>query len=78
VTFDDVFVVRGMKVIHGNSGYFVSMPSRKVEDGSYRDIAHPITGEFRKYIEDEVMAVYRRKLIEERGLTEDELPPELK
>ncbi|MGQ9559038.1 MAG: SpoVG family protein [Candidatus Oleimicrobiaceae bacterium] len=78
VTFDNVFVVRGMKVIHGNTGYFVSMPSRKAEDGTYRDIAHPVTPEFREYLEKTVLAVYRKKLMEEKGLTEEQLPPELR
>jgi len=66
VTFDDVFVVRGMKIIKGNNGYFVSMPSRKMNDGSYRDIAHPIKNEFRQKLEREILAEYNRVLTEER------------
>ncbi len=77
VTFDDVFVVRGMKIINGNTGFFVSMPSRKMEDGSYRDIAHPITGQFRSYLEDKVLAEYWRKLIKEKRLSIEELPKEV-
>jgi len=41
ITFDDVFVVRGLKVINGSNGLFVCMPSRKMNDGTYRDIAIP-------------------------------------
>ncbi len=67
VTFDNCFVVRGMKVIKGATGYFVSMPSRKMEDGTYRDIAHPINNEFRQYLEREIMREYR-KTLEEQGL----------
>jgi stage V sporulation protein G len=67
VTFDNCFVVRGMKVIKGATGYFVSMPSRKMEDGTYRDIAHPINNEFRQYLEREIMHEYR-KALEEQGL----------
>lgn len=62
VTFDDVFVVRGMKVIKGTNGFFISMPSRKMPDGSYRDIAHPIRNEFRQYIEKAIIAEYHRAL----------------
>ena len=67
VTFDDVFVVRGMKVIKGSSGYFISMPSRKMPDGSYRDIAHPICNEFRSYIEEKVLNQYQNSLQQEGG-----------
>ncbi len=71
VTFDDCFVVRGMKVIKGASGYFISMPSRKLSDGSYRDIAHPITNEFRARVEFAVLDEYR-KALEEAGIPIDE------
>jgi stage V sporulation protein G len=60
VTFDDVFVIRGLKVIEGQRGVFVCMPSRRMEDGSHRDIAHPITNEFRQEMEDQILAVYHR------------------
>ncbi|MDZ7289208.1 MAG: SpoVG family protein [candidate division KSB1 bacterium] len=61
VTFDDCFVVRGMKVIKGATGYFVSMPSRKMNDGTYRDIAHPITNEFREKVENAILAAYKEE-----------------
>ncbi len=67
VTFDDVFVVRGMKVIKGANGYFISMPSRKMPDGTYRDIAHPIRNDFRQYVEKEILAEYRKALEQEGG-----------
>jgi stage V sporulation protein G len=60
ITFDDVFVVRGLKVIQGKNGLFVCMPSRKVEDGSYKDIAHPIKNEFRRKLEERVIAEYEK------------------
>ncbi|MFQ5863975.1 MAG: SpoVG family protein [bacterium] len=66
VTFDDVFVVRGMKVIKGASNYFISMPSRKMNDGTYRDIAHPIRNEFRQKLEKAVLTEYQ-KLLEQEG-----------
>ena len=58
ITFDDQFVVRGLKVIKGSSGYFISMPSRKMPDGSFRDIAHPINKEFRELVEKVVFIWY--------------------
>lgn len=48
VTFDDCFVVHDIKVIEGNEGYFIAMPSRKTNDGEYKDIAHPINTETRE------------------------------
>ncbi|OQX59430.1 septation protein spoVG [candidate division KSB1 bacterium] len=69
VTFDDVFVVRGLKVINGNKGLFVSMPSRKLNDGTYRDIAHPITNEFRIKMEKIVLEAYHEVLAEEKSQT---------
>ncbi len=60
ITFDDVFVVRGLKVIEGNKGLFVCMPSRKLADGTYKDIAHPINNEFRQTIEKMILDKYRK------------------
>ena len=62
VTFDDAFVVRGMKVISGNDGYFVAMPSRVRPDGTHQDIAHPVTVEMRKLIEEKVLEAYESAL----------------
>ncbi len=62
ITFEDVFVVRGLKVIQGNKGLFVCMPSRKMKDGTYRDIAHPIQNEFRQSIEHLILTKYQRIL----------------
>jgi len=58
VTFDNSFVVRGMKIISGSKGYFVSMPSRKRPDGTHQDIAHPINNEMRRSIEEKVLEAY--------------------
>jgi stage V sporulation protein G len=62
ITFDDCFVVRGLKVINGSQGYFVSMPSRKRKDGSYQDVAHPINNDMRKKIEDKVLDAFELEL----------------
>jgi DNA-binding cell septation regulator SpoVG len=51
-----------LKIIHGNSGLFVAMPSRKRPDGEHQDLAHPINDATRKYLTDTVMAVYQREL----------------
>ncbi|MGL5051352.1 MAG: septation regulator SpoVG [Fusobacteriaceae bacterium] len=58
VTFDESFVVHGLKVIDGQKGMFVAMPSRKMPDGEYKDVAHPIKPELRKEITDTVIAKF--------------------
>lgn len=62
ITFDDCFVVRGLKIINGSQGYFVSMPSRKRSDGTYQDLAHPINNDMRKMIEDQVLDAFELEL----------------
>jgi stage V sporulation protein G len=62
VTLNDSFVVRGLKIIKGNSGLFVAMPSRKRPDGQHQDLAHPINDITRKYLTDMVMTEYQREL----------------
>ncbi len=52
ITFDDSFVVRGLKVISGNRGLFVAMPSRTRPDGTFQDIAHPIHRDMRDRLEE--------------------------
>src|SRR5882672_10794393 len=58
VTFDNCFVVRNMKIIQGTKGLILCMPSRKLADGTYKDIAHPITADYRKMLEDRILAAY--------------------
>jgi stage V sporulation protein G len=67
ITFDDCFVVRGVKVIDGPSGLFVAMPSRRKTDGTYQDIAHPIHREMRERIESRVLAEYRGLLQQQQA-----------
>ncbi len=62
VTFDEEFVIRGLKIINGNNGYFVSMPSRKRADGTHQDICHPINNRMRERIEQAVLAAYEDEL----------------
>lgn len=58
ITLDDAFVVHDLRVIEGNSGLFVAMPSKRTPDGEFRDIAHPINSEMRQEIQEAVMKVY--------------------
>ena len=59
ITIDDVFVVHDIKVIEGEKGLFIAMPSRKASDGEYRDIAHPINSETRDKIQSLILEKYR-------------------
>lgn len=65
VTFDSCFVVRHIRVVKTEKGLLVSMPSRKLPDGSHKDIAHPITQEFRKKLETKVLEAYEHELSHE-------------
>lgn len=58
VTFNDVFVVHDIKIIEGQNGLFIAMPSRKVAEGEYRDVAHPINQEMRFKLQEEVIKAY--------------------
>ncbi|MCI9006007.1 MAG: septation regulator SpoVG [Lachnospiraceae bacterium] len=59
ITIDDEFVVHDIKVIEGEKGLFIAMPSRKAADGEYRDIAHPINSETRERIQQIILEQYR-------------------
>ena len=67
ITFDHCFVIRDLKIIHSATGFFVSMPSKKRKDGTYKDIAHPINNETRRMIEERIIAEYHRVLTEGGG-----------
>ncbi len=60
IKLDDCFVVRDMKVIKEPSGYFVAMPAKKMKDGTYRDLVHPLDKHTRQMLEDLVMNEFRR------------------
>ena len=62
ITIDDCFVIHDIKVIEGNDGYFVAMPSRKTNDGEYKDIAHPINTETRQIVIDAVLNAFKDEL----------------
>ena len=64
VTIDDEFVVHDIKVIEGEKGLFIAMPSKKASDGEYRDIAHPINSETRDRIQRIILESYEKALLE--------------
>ncbi|MFH1075075.1 MAG: septation regulator SpoVG [Candidatus Firestonebacteria bacterium] len=63
MTIDNCFVIRDLKVIQGNTEMFVAMPSRKKQDGSFKDIAHPLNNETRQMIEDKILQAYKDALL---------------
>ena len=58
IALDDAFMIRDLRIISGNNGLFVAMPSKKKKDGTYRDTAHPLNPETRKMIEETVLNEY--------------------
>ena len=66
ITFDHCFVIRDLKVISGNKGLFVAMPSKKRKDGTYRDTAHPLDNQTRHKIESKVLEEYHRETQKEK------------
>jgi len=58
ITFNDAFVIKGIRIIKGHSRLFVAMPSRQQKDGSFQDVAHPINPDFRTYLEETIIGVY--------------------
>jgi len=65
ITFDDEFVVHDIKIIDGQNGLFVAMPSRKMGEGDFRDIAHPLRSETRTKIKNAIFAKYEQVLAEQ-------------
>ena len=80
ITIDDDFVVHDIKVVEGEKGLFIAMPSRKAADGEYRDIAHPINSATRSNIQEIVLDAYEKVLMEEpaaeAALAAEEAPAE--
>ncbi len=60
VLIDDCFVIRDIRIIEGNDGLFIAMPSRRKNDGEYQDVAHPINAETRKMFEDAIFEEYNK------------------
>ena len=64
ITIDDEFVIHDIKVIEGDKGLFIAMPSKKATDGEYRDIAHPINSSTRERIQSMILDRYQSALLE--------------
>ena len=64
ITIDDEFVIHDIKVIEGEKGMFIAMPSKKATDGEYRDIAHPINSGTRENIQKIILEKYEQALLE--------------
>lgn len=62
ITIDDCFAIHDIKVIAGESGDFIAMPSRKTPDGEYKDIVHPINTETREFIKEKILSAYAEEL----------------
>ncbi len=62
IIIDGCFVVRDLKIINGNNGLFVAMPSKKRKDGQFKDIAHPLNPETREIIENAVFEAYEKEI----------------
>lgn len=60
VTFDDCFVVHNLKIITGQSGMFIAMPSRRTKSGEYKDVAHPINSTFRQMIQKRILEEFEK------------------
>lgn len=73
VTFDNQFVVHDIKVIDGLNGLFVAMPSRRMGDGDFRDIAHPINSETREKIQEAIFEEYEKSLAEEEKVEKEKM-----
>ncbi|MDD2957737.1 MAG: septation regulator SpoVG [Lachnospiraceae bacterium] len=67
ITLDDEFVVHDIKVIEGEKGLFIAMPSRKATDGEYRDIAHPINSQTREHIQSIILEEYKKAVQTDEG-----------
>jgi Uncharacterized protein, involved in the regulation of septum location len=73
ITIDDEFVVHDIKVIEGEKGLFIAMPSRKAADGEYRDIAHPINSQTREFVQNIVLERYEQVELEANAEMETEV-----
>ena len=74
ITLDEAFVIHDLRVIEGNTGLFVAMPSKRTSDGEFRDIAHPINSDMRQEIQDAVMKVYEEtdEVVPDKNATSDD------
>jgi stage V sporulation protein G len=71
IVLDNCFIISDIKIINGNKGLFISMPSKKRKDGTFRDIAHPLNSETRKTMEDIILNKYTNIVTEEIQTSEE-------
>ena len=71
VTFDNCFVVHNVKIIEGKSGLFIAMPSRRTANGEYKDVAHPISPEFRTELQNKILDEFNAGHVE-TGTSQDD------
>src|SRR5262245_54395509 len=69
IVLDSCFVVTDIKIIRGGSGLFISMPSKRRKDGTFKDVAHPLNSGTRRMIEERIIAEYQRVNVDEAGTT---------
>lgn len=74
IILDDCFVISDIKIIHGPKGLFVSMPSKKRKDGTFRDIAHPLNSDTRRRMEHQILTRYRKEVSDGDELESRVLP----
>lgn len=79
IVLDESFLVSDIKIIYGKNGYFISMPAKKKKNGKFKDIAHPITKEFREQIENAIFAEYEKQIGKKlnQRKTEEEIKEEI-
>ncbi len=73
ITIDDQFVIHEIKVLEGENGLFIAMPSRKLPNGEYKDIAHPINRETRIMLQNAIINAYETKLLEQSDFAPETL-----
>jgi len=74
ITLDNCFVIRDLKIIHGNTGLFIAMPAKRRKDGTYRDIAHPLNAVTRDRMEKTILVAYERQIQTSRDGSATESP----
>lgn len=57
-TLDDAYVIHGIKILENENGYFIAMPSKKLKEGEFKDVFHPINSEARQLLQDEIIGFY--------------------
>ncbi|HHW89719.1 MAG TPA: septation regulator SpoVG [Clostridiales bacterium] len=74
ITLDECFVVHDIKVIEGNDGFFIAMPSRKTPEGEFKDIVHPLNTETREFIKQRILEDYEKARAERQQAQQEEQP----